>query len=853
MWDEFHLALDRDGEAREAYIVSRFGDQPEKLAELRALLAAHDDVSVEAVNHPARILEDLKKLDPENLVGEMIGDYRIQELIGEGGMGLVYAAEQLQPIRRRVALKIIKLGMDTREVIARFESERQALALMNHPNIARILGAGATDDGRPYFVMDFVPGVAITEYADQARLDIPTRLRLFLEVCEALHHAHQKGIIHRDLKPSNILVNGIDGGTTVKVIDFGVAKTLAQKLSDKTVYTRLGHFIGTPRYMSPEQAEMGALGVDTRADVYSLGVILFEMLTGRCPITREDLSAASSADYSTLIREKEVPRPSTLCQRGDEQVSAAATSRSTTTEALQRTLRGDLDWIVLKALAKERSARYSSVAEFAADIRRYFVDEPVVAKPPATSYRVAKFVRRHRVGVGLGTAFVVTLIAAVAGLSYGVIRANQALELAESEQQRSRASFDFLAGLLTRVVPDTARGEDARLLRSILEEASATLEATPLSDRRVVADLNQTLAQSYRALGDFEAAERHADRSLELWRSIAGDDSPPALRLENLRALVLLDRGDLAASERSLRSVLARQQSLLGRDHADSTATLNNLALVLMASGHSDEAMEIFNEVLAAQQAAADTNPDEMLRTQFNMAVLMNQTGRLPEAEALAREVDQTYRQTVGTRHPDSISARSLIASILVREGRAEEAQVVQRNAINDATETLGREHPDTIGLELIQGQIFAARGEPLAAAAVFRSVLAAAAPLAIDAASIELPAAIGLAESLELTGELDEAEQWLARADAIADASLPADHALRPILSARHGSALLAIDKPAEAIVKLTESYPVLRERLGSDNEQTRQALRDIVVAYDKLGQQELADRYRGEIFLSN
>lgn len=850
MWDAFHLALEQEGADREDFLLAEFGNEPEQLAEIKALLSAHEDASGDNADSRAQIIEDLQRLDPENLVGETIGDYRIHELIGEGGMGLVYAAEQLQPIKRRVALKIIKLGMDTREVIARFESERQALALMEHPNVARILDAGATSDGRPYFVMDYVPGVAITRYADQAKLSLSARLHLFLEVCEAIQHAHQKGIIHRDLKPSNILINSTDGHASVKVIDFGVAKTLTQKLSDKTVYTKLGHFIGTPRYMSPEQAEMGALGVDTRSDVYSLGVVLFELLADRCPIAADAFTGPNAGDIPKLIREKDVPRPSTVYEADGDFVRLAARNRSATPAELRRSLERDLDWIVLKALSKERSDRYASVDEFASDIKRYFANEPVIAKPPATTYRVRKFVTRHRFGVGMSAAVLVALIAATTGLALGVIKANRALAIAQSEQQRSRASFDFLSGLLTRVVPDTARGEDARLLQSLLNEASATLKSAPPEDRRVVADLNQTLAESHRALGNYTAAQEHVAASLEIWREIAGNDSPAALRAENLDALVLWNQGKLVESERLFRDVLARQATQLGRLHPDSTATINNLALVLMNMGQSTEAMQLFEEVLTAQQAAPENDSNAILRTRFNMAVLMSETGQYDSAEPIARELSQSYQVLHGPDHPDTISAQALIARILLRQDRIDEADVVQRDALIVANATLGPEHRDTLGLKLIQGQILAAKNNAAAAENTFREVVNATENSPDEIYALQLPALLGLADVSAIQDKFAEAERSMTQADAIARIRLPSDNALRAIIAARLGTILLARERPAEAIIKLTECYPVLLQQLGASNEQTRAVLRDIVNTYEQLGQSELADQYRGEVF---
>src|SRR5688572_24703342 len=343
---------------------------------------------------------------------EKVGPFRILQTLGEGGCGIVYMAEQQAPIRRRVALKLIKLGMDTRQVIARFEAERQALALMDHPNIAKVLDAGATSNGRPYFVMELVRGIKITEYCDKNNLSTEERLKLFIQVCSAIQHAHQKGIIHRDIKPSNIMITLHDGVPVPKVIDFGIAKaTTDQKLTDLTFYTAFEQFIGTPAYMSPEQAEMSGLDIDTRSDIYSLGVLLYELLTGRTPFDQKKLAEAGLDGMRRVIREEEPIRPSTrVSSLQGEDLTMTANRRHTAALTLVSELRGDLDWIVMRCLEKDRTRRYETVNGLAMDVRRHMENEPVAAGPPSQIYRMQKLVRRNKIAVAASAAVITALV-----------------------------------------------------------------------------------------------------------------------------------------------------------------------------------------------------------------------------------------------------------------------------------------------------------------------------------------------------------------------------------------------------------------------------------------------------------
>ena len=519
--------------------------------EVESLLLAHEQAG--------RFLQKTILLPPSDFTiertGTMIGRYKLLQKIGEGGFGAVYMAEQVEPVQRKVAVKIIKAGMDTREVVARFEAERQALALMDHPNIARVFDAGATEAGRPYFVMELVNGIPITDYCDREQLSTTERLQLFMKVCHAVQHAHQKGIIHRDLKPNNILVTLHDGEPVPKVIDFGIAKALGQRLTDKTLFTAFQNMIGTPAYMSPEQAELSGLDIDTRADIYSLGVLLYELLTGVTPFDAEMWRQAALDEIRRMIRDVEPAKPSTRLQTLGLKLDDVAKRRHTEPNALQRLVRGDLDWIVMKALEKDRRRRYETPDAFASDVARHLSNEPVLASSPSVPYLIEKFARRHKAGLAVTTTLLLLLLAGAAVSTWQAVRATRAeraQNLLRRQAEEARANERQLR--LQAEAREKIAQADIFVRNGSLDEAAKVMGTmAPLLN-----ELNASNAAAiYCSLGEWHA--RHAqweEAATNFFKSITGQ--PANFDFYDRLASVLVQRGEPTTFEQLRRQILDR-------------------------------------------------------------------------------------------------------------------------------------------------------------------------------------------------------------------------------------------------------------------------------------------------------
>jgi serine/threonine protein kinase/tetratricopeptide (TPR) repeat protein len=762
-------ALDLPLGERETFLQKACGDDPRLRRLVEALLKAHHQVPTSIHDAPELSAPGgtmIVSVQPVEKPGDRIGHYKLLQQVGEGGCGVVYMAEQEEPVRRRVALKVIKMGMDTRQVIARFEAERQALALMDHPNIAKVLDGGSTDAGRPYFVMELVRGVRITDYCDQNNLSTAQRLGLFVQVCKAIQHAHQKGIIHRDIKPSNILVTLHDGIPVPKVIDFGIAKAIEQRLTDKTLFTALEQFMGTPAYMSPEQAEMSGLDIDTRSDIYSLGVLLYELLTGQMPFDPAELRMAGLDEMRRIIREKEPVKPSTrLSSLAAAEQTTVAKRRQVEAPRLLHLVRGDLDWIVMKSMEKDRTRRYETANGLASDIQRHLNSEPVLASPPSAAYRFGKLVRRNRLAFTAMTAVAAALAVGLALAAWQYFEKSNALNrtLAAEKQARTEAAksqqvAQFFKAMLEGVGPSVALGRDTLMLREILDKTSESLSRDLPNQPEVEADLRNTIGEVYLLLGEFGKAETMHRKALALLRKQPKIESLEVARsLDNL-AVALAREGKLPQAETTQREGLALRRKLQGVANPDLAVPLTTLAGILSDQGNLPEAESTQREALALRKKRPDA-PQEIADALKGLASVLFRDKQLPEAEALDREALALQRKALRPEDPEIAMTLNDLGTVLHLQGNFPESEASFREAVAVAGKSLDKDHPALLTLRANLATALGDQGKFVEAEQSQRELLAlrtnrlgAVHPRVADSLS-------NLARVLQAEGKLREAE----------------------------------------------------------------------------------------------
>jgi serine/threonine protein kinase len=860
-------ALDRDPEARDTLLSERCGGDGDLRARVEGLLEAHER-SDQVFGDPASPWGPcgarlVRPVPSELRPGDVLGPYRIVATAGSGGFGTVYQAEQTYPVTRRVALKVLRHGLDSDAARARFDAERQALARMEHPAIARVFDAGTTDDQRPYFAMEFVPGQPLTDYCEERRLDLKGRLELFRTICQAVQHAHQKGVIHRDLKPSNVLVTEVDGAAHPKVIDFGVAKAIDRPLTDLSLVSVDGQLIGTPAYMSPEQAA-GEVDVDTRTDVYGLGALLYELLAGKPPFDSGELGFATLLHS---IAHRDPVRPSQRAASGD---SATRVSR----------VPADLDWIAMRCLEKERTRRYPSAGSLAADVERFLDGRPVEAAPPSTLYRLRKLTRRHRFAAASLAALVVALGAGGVGTGAGLVRARraneqlqQALGRVQEEAARARAA-ERTAGeealravaqwevaqavnqfvtddLLAAAVPSTERGKgrDVRL-REVLDVAAEEIELAGRPDGRfgdkpvVEASIRDMLGSVYAELGELDRSIHHLERAVELRSEALGAAHPDTLGSRSRLAGQLRRRGELGASEDMLVDVLETQRKVLGGEDVGVLVSELRLGQLRLEQGRHDQALEILSAANERARRALPRNSPTAINLLNALAIATQASGRDAEAESYFREALARRRASRGDGHPQTVGSMINLASLLRVQTRFDEAGELLEEAYAVQREVLGDDHPTTITALYNLGALAEEEGRVEEAEPMLRATLEGF-EQAYGAGHPDTLRSLGaLGRNLASQGRRDEAEQLLRQALEGTRAALGADH---PTTDSRRKDLAAFLfhseGREEELLALLEESLESQRRSQGAGHPNTLRSAANLALQLRRQGELERAE----------
>lgn len=866
----FQKALELPQDQRAAFLDRECPD-PVLRARVEACLAA--DKTVITLDHALQeVLPPQKTTNsqprPEGEGSVIAGRFKLRQLIGEGGMGTVWMADQLEPIKRKVAIKLIRADRSqSKSILARFEAEQQAIALMDHAHIAKLLDAGSTDDGAPFFVMELVDGIPLNEYCDQHRLSIPVRLNLFMQICGAVQHAHQKGIIHRDLKPSNILVESHDGKPVPKIIDFGLAKaTTGLQLTERSLFTGFGMVMGTPLYMAPEQASFNAIDIDTRADVYALGVILYELLTGTTPITKETLKKVSFDEILRLIREAEVPTPSSRLSSSEHTPSVAA-HRQIEPSKLGRLIRSELDWIVMKSLSKDRNQRYESAHAFARDIERFLNHEPVQAGPPSAAYRIKKFLRRHRGSAIAASLVLLALVGGVIGTTLGLLEARRQAEIARGQEAEAIRQTEIARA--ETEAKEQARAEESkqralaeeRLIQVALEKQRADEEkriATAVKDflqNKLLAQADTTMqANQMLRVGQSAVQAKFNPTIRELLDRAAKELSPekieanfPNQTLVQAQILQTLGVtyygiGEATTAIVFLSQALQLYGKSLGPDHIDTLLCMNNLAVAYLSANKLDKALPLLEEVCELLKDKLGPEHISTLNSRNNLAMCYRELGHTKKALLILEELYNLTETKLGPNHPETFLTMLNLTFVYSNVGQYDEAFRLSEKAFNRMKATLGPDHPNTLTAMNHLAMGYQISGQIDKSLALFEeTVKLRQAKLGPDHPST-LTSMNNLAAGYRAVGKLDLALPLYEEALKLRQAKLGPEHP--DTLSSMNNLAEIyyTTGKLDQALPLLEETLKLKKAKLGPDHPSTLNTMNNLAAGYRAVGKLDLA-----------
>ena len=823
----FGAALECDPGRRAAFLDQACLQDAALRGEVESLLSAHANPA-DLSNSPWP--DQLVELSLEGLA---IGPYRLVRKLGEGGMGQVWLGEQTDPVRRRVALKLIRGGIFSSALLQRFHAERQSLAIMDHPAIAKVFDAGTTAQGQPYFVMEYVEGIPITKYCDQNKLSIRERLSLFVEVCDGIQHAHQKAIIHRDIKPANILVVEIDGKPSPRIIDFGLAKTMVPAEAGDTLFTQVGAILGTPGYTSPEQADPTIQDIDTRTDVYSLGVVLYELLTGALPFDLEGIKIQSYDKMLRRLREEDPLIPSVKASKDSKTSSSHAQKRSTSPKQLSTLLRGDLDWITMKALERDRARRYGTPSELTADIERYLENRPVTARPASAGYRLQKYIRRNRVAVSFVSGALVLLLA------FTVV---QAIQLRRITRERDRANrvTDFMTNMFKVSDPSESRGNSITA-REILDKSSKEIETGLAQDPQLQAQMMNVMGEVYINLGLHDAARTLLEHSIATRQKLFGLRNRETLDSMDKLAWLFQEQGKPEEAEKIERQILPIRMELFGPEDRDTLSSQVNLANDLCDEGKYAESEQIDRQAIVVRRRIAPDDPLTAMEMS-NLAATIAITGRYRESEQVNLEALAILNRTVGQEHPFTIKVRSNLADVYDREGRFAEAEQITRETLEARRRILGPEHPDTLQNTGDLGTLAYEQGHYQDAAEIHRDVFVKQKRLSGAERPQTLVTMDNLATDLAALHRYPEAERLSHEAWEIRQRVLGSDHP-DTLLSAVHLGVIYRLEgRYAQSEKLIRSALTSQRKALGDAHEDCASSEYNLALIAAAQGQREEA-----------